>query len=98
MHHMDKNSEAYKSREYRDMFEAADIGSFAAEDVVAYSQSVRAYEDRQLYFDSAYNDGYESGETKGREEGVRLTARKMFDAGIDTDFISKITGLTPGQY
>lgn len=110
MHHMDKNSEAYKSREYQDMFDAAEIGSFAAEDVVAYKQSTRAYEDRELYVDSAYKDGYETGIEKGiekgiergiekgREEGVQITARKMFDSGMDPDFIRKITGLSPEQY
>lgn len=52
MHNMDKESDAYKCKEYEDMFKAAEIGDFAADEVVAYSQSVRAYEDRELYRDS----------------------------------------------
>ena len=110
MHYMDKESKAYKSKEYKDMFEAAEIGSFAAEDVVAYSQSVRAYEDRELYRESGYDDGYEEGREagieagkevgreEGREEGIRITARKMLDSGIDPEFIRKITGLEPYEY
>ncbi|MCM1142015.1 MAG: Rpn family recombination-promoting nuclease/putative transposase [Muribaculum sp.] len=102
MHNMDKKSEAYKSKEYKDMFDAAEIDSFAAEDVVAYSQSVRAYEDRELYRDSGYIDGYEEGTEEGIEQGIekglQISARKMLDSGITPDFILQITGLAPGQY
>ena len=83
MHTMDKNSEEYKSKEYKDMFDAAEIGSFAAEDVVAYSQSARAYEDRVLYFDSAYNDGYETGMEKGIEKGREEGIEKGREEGIE---------------
>ena len=83
MHHMDKNSEAYKSKDYSDMFEAAEIGSFAAEDVVAYKQSVRAYEDRKLYFDSAYSDGYENGEAEGFAKGMEEGREEGREEGME---------------
>ena len=114
MHLMDKNSEAYKSKKYEDMFDAAEISSMAAEDVVTYGQSQRKLEDMQLAYDWARSEGYnqgiekgiekgieqgkEQGIIEGREEGIRLTARKLFDNGIDPDFILQITGLTPEQY
>ena len=80
---MDKNSEAYKSKEYKDMFEASEIGSFAAEDVVAYSQSARAYEDRQLYLDSAYNDGFEIGREEGMQKGMEEGMEKGMQKGME---------------
>lgn len=98
MHRMDKNSEAYKSKKYEEMFDAAEISGLAAEDVVTYGQSQRKLEDMQLAYDWAREEGLVQGREEGREEGVRLTARKLFDNGIDPDFILQITGLTPGQY
>ncbi len=102
MHKMDKESEAYKCKEYEDMFNAAEIGDFAAEEVVAYSKSVRAYEDRELYRESGYSDGFEEGKEEGkeegREEGKKETARKMRDVGIDAELIRQITGYGPSEY
>lgn len=110
MHLMDKNSEAYKSKKYDELFDAAEISSMAAEDVVTYGQSQRKLEDLQLAYDWARNEGltqgFEYGIEKGREqgieqgkiEGIRMTARKLLDNGIDPDFIKQITGLSPEQY
>lgn len=95
---MDKNSEAYKCKKYEDMFDAAEISSMSAEDVVTYGQSQRKLEDMQLAYDWARSEGREQGREEGREEGIRMTARKFFDNGIDSDFIRQITGLIPGQY
>ncbi len=98
MHKMDKESEAYKCKEYEDMFNAAEIGDFAAEEVVAYSKSVRAYEDRELYRESGYSDGFEEGKEEGREEGKKETSRKMRDVGIDAELIRQITDYGPSEY
>ncbi len=107
---MDKESKAYKSKLYDDMFDAAEISSMAAEDVVTYGQSQRKLEDMQLAYDWARSEGWELGIEEGREEGrqkgreegrdkaMLLTARKLLDNGIDPDFIRQITGLNHGQY
>lgn len=50
------------------MFDASEIGKFAAEDFVAYSESVRAYEDMVLYHESGYDDRYQDGENAGIEK------------------------------
>lgn len=102
MHKMDKNSAAYKCKEYDDMFKASEIGSFAKEDIVAYKESARAYEDRVLYWDSGYNDGYEKGVAKGRnegreegrEEGIVYSIKKLASAGINPLQISDIFSIS----
>lgn len=101
MHHMDKESKAYKSMEYSEFFDASEIGSFAAEDVVAYSKSVRAYEDRELYRESGYDDGFQDGEAvgirKGIEQGIEQGAARerinsismMASIGVSPNDIAK---------
>ena len=44
---MDKNSDAYRSREYDDFFEAAELDNLAEEDFVAYSQSYAKMEETE---------------------------------------------------
>lgn len=118
MHLMDKDSKAYKSGEYKELFDAAEIHNMAAEDIVLYSQSARAYEDLKLYRESGYNQGLEEGRadgrvigraegraegiTEGKAEGIAEekveTAKKLKMAGMDSNFIYQITGLSPEQY
>lgn len=111
MHLMDKNSKAYMSGEYYDMFEAAEIGSLAAEDVVAYSQSKRAFDDRILYREAALEEGekhgFERGRMEGRMEGLiegkeagwkeacEEKAAMMLKAGIDPELVKQIMGVPP---
>ncbi|MCM1452765.1 MAG: Rpn family recombination-promoting nuclease/putative transposase [Clostridium sp.] len=75
MHLMDKNSKAYKSGEYAEMFNAAEITSLAKEEVVAYRQSKRYFDDQVLYREAALAEGEEEGRRKGLLEG-RLEGRR----------------------
>lgn len=99
---MDKESKAYKSMEYSEFFDASEIGSFAAEDVVAYSKSVRAYEDRELYRESGYDDGFQDGEAIGIKKGIEQGIEKGIEQGAAQERINSISmmasfGLSPND-
>lgn len=89
MHKMDKESKAYKSGEFDEMFEAAEIGSLAAEDMVAYSASKRRYDDMQLAYEYSYSKGEAEGEAKGRNNTIRL----LHSNGMSVELISKYLDL-----
>ncbi len=76
------------------MFEASKMDNLAAEEMVSYNESLKAYEDRVLYYQSAF----EKGESKGRLEEKKETARKMKMAGFDDRDIKMLTDLAPGEY
>lgn len=103
MHLMDKNSKAYKSGEYEEMFDAAEIGSLAAEDVVAYNQSKRFFDDRILYHEAALDEGekigFKEGERigydKGRLETCKEKAIQLLKAGVDPNIVKQIMGIDP---
>lgn len=99
---MDKESKAYKSEQYREMFDASEIGSFAADEVVAYSKSVRAYEDRELYRESGYDDGFQDGEAIGIKKGRIEGREEGREEGIAQERINSISmmasfGVSPNE-
>lgn len=98
MHLMDKESKAYKSGEFDDMFNEAALENMAAEEVVAYSVSKLRYEDELAALDYNFEKGKSEGKAEGRAEGMaeglRISAKKMLKAGMDVDFIHQITGLS----
>lgn len=89
MHKMDKESKAYKSGEFDDMFKESEIGRMAAEDVVAYSASRVKQRDMQAAITYAADqaaeaaaarasmESYEKGWEKGMEKGMRMKAQSM---------------------
>lgn len=103
MHLMDKESKAYKCGEFNEMFEAAEIGNFAKEDIVAYKQSKRYYEDQILYREAAIDEGMAKGIAKGiaegrvegRAKGILESAQKMLKAGFSPEEIERILGVSP---
>lgn len=106
MDKLDKNSEIYKSKEYKEIFDAAETENMLNEEVVAYSQSLQKLHDIQSGLEYArqefYNDGIEKGRAEGiavgleqgKLEGLRETARNLLKAGVDINFIHEITGLS----
>lgn len=106
---MDKNSEAYRSREYEDFFDAAELDSLAAEDFVAYSQSYAKMEETERAMEYMCSQSFSKGEavgfskgesvgfSKGELEAFRKTAIKLKALGFDTATIADATGLTPEE-
>lgn len=97
MDKLDKNSEIYRSKQYKEIFDAAETDNMANEELVAYSQSLQKLHDIQSGLEYArqesFNDGMAEGRAEGRAESLRETAFKMLKAGLDTEFIHRITGL-----
>ena len=83
MHKMDKNSKAYKSKEYDDLFREAELDNMACEDFVAYSQSELKLKEIQESYDwsraagfsqgkeEGYEEGYKEGKEEGRQKGIQ---------------------------
>lgn len=94
MHHMDKESKAYKSGEFCDMFNEAALENMAAEDLVAYSQSKLKLEDDMAALDYTFEKALKEGIEKGKAEGLRESAAKMLKSNLDPQFIHEITGLS----
>ncbi len=106
IHKMDKNSDAYKSGEYEDFFEAAELDNLAEEDFVAYSQSYAKMEENERAmkymcaqsFSEGEAIGFSKGESvgfsKGEQEGLKKSALRLKLLGFDTATIMEATGLT----
>ena len=86
MHKMDKDSKAYKSREFDEMFREAEIDNLVNEEAVAYSQSRLKYEETLAAVDYASNSSFERGiaigEERGREAGIAIGEERGREAGI----------------
>ena len=95
MDKMDKNSKAYTEGGFEEFFEAADSGNVVGEEFVTYSRSLAAMREVQAGLDYRYDQGVEKGKEIGIAEGREDVARKMKAAGIDIDFISNVTELSP---
>ncbi len=95
---MDKDSKAYKSKEFDEVFREAEIDNLVNEEAVAYSQSRLKYEETLAAVDYASNSSFERGiaigEERGREAERMDTARKLRDAGFDEELIKSVTGIS----
>lgn len=69
IHKMDKTSEAYKSGEYYDFFEAAELDNLAEEDFVAYSQSYAKMEENGRAMEYMCSKSFSEGEVIGFSKG-----------------------------
>ena len=76
MHKMDKESKAYKSREFDEMFREAEIDNLVNEEAVAYSQSRLKYEETLAAVNYASSSSFERGiaigEERGRQAGLAI--------------------------
>ncbi len=101
LHRMDKESAAYKSGEFEDLFNEAELDNMVAEDAVAYSESKLRLEDELAALDYNYEKGMTQGKIKGREEGRKEekfeVARKMKNGGMSLGDIMLYTGLSEKQ-
>lgn len=93
MDKMDKNSDAYKGKQYSEIFDASEIASMASEDVVAYSQSLYRKNDIMDAIEYASQESYNRGISKGIEKGIeeeRIRFIRIMDKmGISPEQIAK---------
>ncbi len=113
MENLDKESKPYKSGEYKEMFDAAEIASMVEEDIVAYRNSILIEMERQSELEYKREEGIKIGEMIGKEEGrkegkeegrkegrneaMMEVAREMKKSGMSTDNIKLFTNLTDAQ-
>lgn len=93
MEKMDKESKAYKSGEYPEIFEASEIASMAKEDVVAYSASLQRRNDIMEAIDYARNESYNLGISEGEEKERIKSMRLMASIGVPESKIAELYGI-----
>lgn len=72
MDKLEKNSEAYKGKDYDDFFNAAETSSFVAEEAVAYSQSLERLKFAEDGINFARRSSYEEGKAAGHALGLSV--------------------------
>ncbi|MDE5903278.1 MAG: Rpn family recombination-promoting nuclease/putative transposase [Muribaculaceae bacterium] len=75
MRTMSKKSEAYKSGEYKEIFDAAECDRMANEELVAYSDSYW----RMLEIREAINEAAEKAAEKAKEEGIQEIRQRVLN-------------------
>ena len=91
-----------QGRVFEQLFSTAEIAKFDTNELRDYELSSNAYRDIKNGMDTAKEEGRregrEEGRKEGREEGLRDAtihhAKAMKSAGLSTDLIVKITGLS----
>ena len=93
MEKLNKDSKPYKSGEYEEMFNASEIASMAAEDIVEYRTSIIKEMERESELEYAKEEGIEKGIEKAKLE----VAIRMRENGFSNGDIMLATGLTEEQ-
>ena len=75
---------ALQERIFQKLFEAAEIARFDPEEKAKYEESLKYYRDLKNVVDTSYEEG--------KEEGKIEVILKSYEAGLDVETISKITG------
>jgi len=99
-----------QERIFTKLFKQAEIASYSAEEYGEYENSLKVYRDLKNTLDTAFDEGRAEGLVEGREEGreegiligeergekksLIATAKKMKAAGIATQTIAEVTGLS----
>ena len=83
MENLNKESKPYKTGEYYDMFDASEIASMAAEDIVAYRSSIMIEMERQSELEFAKDEGREEGREEGRQEGLEEGREEGRQKGLE---------------
>jgi len=98
---MDTNSEAYKSGEYKEIFESAETGLLAAEDYELYSASAEAVREHEAAVAYAANKGKAEGRAEGRAEGMAKgiikVVKNMLNFGMPKDQVAAINNMTVAE-
>ena len=110
---MDTNSEAYKSGEYKEIFESAETGLLAAEDYELYSASAEAVREHEAAVAYAANkgkaegraegwaegraEGRAEGEAQGLAKGIIKVVRNMLNFGMPKDQVAAINNMTVAE-
>ena len=101
MENLNKDSKPYRTGEYEEMFNASEIASLAAEDLMEYKSSLLAEMERESEIEYAEEQGIKQGFEKGIEKGIEKgkfeVAQRMKNNGFAIGDIMLATGLTEQQ-
>ncbi len=75
------------------MFDAAEIASMAAEDIVAYKSSILYEMERESEMEYAKEEAREEGREEERQESIRI----MLSLGISPEVIAAQYNMTPEE-
>lgn len=89
MENLNKKSKPYMTGEYTEIFNASEMSSMAAEDVIAYKTSV--------LMEMEHHSAIDFAKEEGREEEKVSIARTLKKMGMKEEDIVKATGLTKQQ-
>ena len=98
---MDTYSEAYKSGEYKEIFESAETGLLAAEDYELYSASAEAVREHEAAVAYAANKGKAEDRAEGRAEGMAKgiikVVKNMLNFCMPKDQVAAINNMTVAE-
>ena len=81
----------------KELFDAAEMGSLAAEDVVPYSQSLQRLRDDERDRKYLAEEYRAEGRAEGEQIAYLAAAKRLLAMGLDILTISKATGLSEDQ-
>ena len=97
METLTRESKPYMSGHYADIFQASATGNLTPEEAVKYSESYFKELDNQSSLRFTAKKNREEGRAEGRVEEKLDIARKMKRKGMDSGFISSMTGLSESE-
>ena len=94
---MDTYSEAYKSGEYKEIFESAETGLLAAEDYELYSASTEAVREHEAAVAYAANKGKAEDRAEGMAKGIIKVVKNMLNFCMPKDQVAAINNMTVAE-
>ena len=97
----DKYVNPYTDFGFDRLFEAAEIAKFNPKELGEYWESLKNFRDWYSVMSTQLKKGREEGLKEGLERGRKeecfMNAKKMKQAGIASDVIAQVTGLSMGE-
>ena len=71
----------------------AEIAKYSTVEATAYEESLKVYRDLKNVVDTAYDEGKAEGKAEGVQQKALEVAKRLKDAGLDIETISRCAGL-----
>jgi predicted transposase/invertase (TIGR01784 family) len=97
LHELMNQPEELSGKIFDKLFELANINNLNSEDMDVYEKSLAEYNDIRLMMECSHDKGFEAGIERGREGGIKATARNLRNMGFSLNDIVQATGLTLEQ-
>lgn len=94
METMDESSNAYKSGEFEDLFDASERIVMEPAEALAYSDSYLRMKTFRHNLDLVRDESLQAGRAEGLQAGKLAVAKKMLELKTDIDMVCKVTGLS----